>query len=110
MQDAAGTKNGKSDLYVPRYTKLNSVCTKINLEKRMLYRSIPRYTQLPNAIPSYTELYPSWYVQIYTEYSSVYNLAKSMYQVILGITWYILFGQSYPELYMSMVGTLLNSV
>ena len=50
VQDAAGTKNGKSDWYIPRYTKLNRVYTKIYLEKR---RSIPRYTQLTDAIPSY---------------------------------------------------------
>ena len=53
MQDAAGTKNGKSDWYIPRYTKLNRVYTKIYLEKR---RSIPRYTQLYPVNGCYTEL------------------------------------------------------
>jgi hypothetical protein len=76
----------------------------------MFYRDIPRYTELPNAIPSYPELYPSWYVPSYTEYSSVYNLANFIYRVILGITRYIRFDQSYPELYTSIVYTPLNSV
>jgi hypothetical protein len=66
---------------------MNRVCTKLYLEKQMLYRDIPRYTELPNAIPSYTELYPSWYVPSYTQYD-----------------------QSYPELYTSIVHTPLNSV
>ena len=52
MQDAAGTKNRKSDLYVPRYTKMNRVCTKLYLEKRMLYRDIPRYTEISHAVVS----------------------------------------------------------
>jgi len=56
MQDAAGTKNGKSDWYIPRYTKLNTVYLELYLDKR---RSIPRYTQLYPVIPSYPELYRS---------------------------------------------------
>ena len=70
---------------------MNRVCTKLYLEKRMLYRDIPRYTELPNAIPSYTELYPSWYVPSYTEYSSVYTsgILYPWYKVVQdGMYWY----------------------
>ncbi len=52
----------------------------------MLYRVIPSYTD-----------------QSYTEYNSGYTLAEIIYCVKLGITRYILFDRSYPELYTSMV-------
>ena len=66
VQDAAGTKNSNSDLYVPRYTKMNRVCTKMN---RVCTNVILRYIEIYSVISSYTELYPSWYIPSYTEYN-----------------------------------------
>ncbi len=125
LQDAAGTKNRKSDLYVPRYTKMNrlgvlryhdhddvvrsytsrSECSSYT----EIYRDIPSYRMLYRAIPSYTHpgmcpVIPSiaWYILWPKVYTS---------RAILGIvTQYIRFDQSYPELYTSIVHTPLNSV
>jgi len=78
VQDAAGTKNGKSDWYIPRYTKLNTVYLELYLDKR---RSIPRYTQLYPVTGCYTEL------------SRVIPI-----RVIPSITQYILWPKLYTEL------------
>ena len=77
VQDAAGTKNRKSDLYVPRYTKITEYvrrCTSRSECYSEIYRDIPSYRLLFRAIPSYTH--------------------PGMYQVIPSIARYILWPTS----------------
>ena len=64
------------------------------LEKRMLYRVIPNYRVLYRAIPSCTH----------------FGIYQDILFVKKYIPRYIPFGQSYPELYTSMVYTEMFSV